>query len=113
MGHGHEAHERKGNTMEDWKGSITEEMQGEELGRVIADYWRVRVGSTVFFDEAISASKATGLPIDRIADVIEAMDSHRGHDYDADVLACSFVPEENVAKVCELLDQIQALCVSM
>lgn len=109
-----EAHERKGSTMEaQLTGTITEDMEGEQLSEIIVDHWHMGAGSTVFASEVFLACKATGLPADTIMDVIGAINEHRGHDTATDVLSHAFVPKENEQAVRDLLDQIQGLCVSM
>jgi hypothetical protein len=94
-------------------GTITEDVEGEELSRVIAEHWHAGAGSMLFFKDAIHAHEATGLPMNRIFDVIKAANDARGYEFAADVLDRAFVPEGNVQAVCDLLDQIQALCVAM
>lgn len=95
-------------------GSITEEMQGEELHAIVRRHWRMGIASGVRFHEGVTAAKMLGVPLAAIKEAINVIDRERGYnDPREDVMENYFVPEENVAKVCELLDQIQGLCVSV
>lgn len=96
--------------MKEWRGTIEEDVQGEELSRIIIRKWGVGAGSMLFFDEAISACRAMKVSPDSVTDFIRAVNVYRGHDFASDVLNHAFVPEENVQAVCDLLDQIQNLC---
>lgn len=93
--------------------TITEDMEGELLAEVLVDHWHAGAGSTLFADEMIHAARAARVSTDRILDVIESVNDYRGHDLDADTLAHSFVPQERIADVCALLDEIATMCVRM
>jgi len=112
---GIEAHERKGSTMEaQHAGTITEDedMEGIELGRLLNKHWRCGAGSMLYFDELISACRATETSADDVMEFIDAVNSYRHHKYEDDVMDTSFVPQENIEAVTALLDQVAALCVS-
>ena len=94
----------------EFAGPITEDMEGEILTKVICDHWHAGCGVMVTADELYSACKATHISPDRVMEFCGAVDEYRGHDHSADVLTCAFVPQENMDKVCELLDQIIGLC---
>ena len=98
--------------MSGFAGTITEDMEGEQLSEIIVDHWHTGAGSTVFASEIGAACKDTGLSADAIMDVIGAINERRGHDFATDVLDHAFVPKENEQAVRDLLDQIQGLCVS-
>lgn len=99
--------------MKEWKGTIEEDMRGEELSRIIVRQWGACAGSMLYFDELISACKAMKVSSDSVMDFIGAVNDYRGHNFATDVLEHAFVPEENVRAVCDLLDQVQGLCVKM
>lgn len=105
---GSEAHDRKDTTME-----FTEDMAGEELALTIRRHWGTGASSVVLLEDVVRACDATGLDAESVAGVFTVLNDAMGHDPEADVLEHAFVPEENVQAVCDLLDQIQALCVSM
>ncbi len=95
--------------------AITEGAKGEELARVLVDYWRIGAGSMLFVDDIVCACKALGMSpsLDDIMRFTEAVNEHRGHTFATDVLTHAFVPQENVETVHELLDQITSLCMEI
>lgn len=99
--------------MQEFQGTITEDMEGEILTKVICDHWHAGCGAMVLADEVFAACKATHISADRVLEFTHTVDEYRGHDHSADVLTCAFVPEENMGRVCELLDEIIGLCVKL
>ena len=96
-----------------FSGTITEDMEGEELSSLIVSHWHMGVGSTVFVDELAHAHEVMGISPDTVADAIKVMNAYRGHDFATDLLSHAFVPEANRQAVCDLLDRIITLCVSI
>lgn len=99
--------------MSAFAGTITEDMEGEELSSLIVNHWHIGAGSTVFVDELVHAQEVTGISVDAIADAVKAINQYRGHTFDADILTHAFVPDDNRQAVCDLLDQIIGMCVSV
>lgn len=99
--------------MSAFMGTITEDMEGEDLAMVISRYWNVGAGSMLYLDELVQAAEDTNVSCDRIVSVISSINAQRGHDYDTDVLEHAFVPAANVQAVHDLLDSIITLCVRM
>lgn len=92
------------------QGDFIDATSGEELAHVVVDHWHISAGSTVFIDELAYAKQVTGVTLDSIASVIDAVDAYRGHDFAVDVLSHALVPSANRRAVCDLLDQIVELC---
>ena len=97
--------------MQEWNGTLTKDMHVKELARVIVEHWNAGACSMLFIDDMMNACRALDVSADSIADFVKAVNDYRHHDYAADVLNNAFVPVENVQAVCDLLDQIQGLCV--
>ena len=97
--------------MSEFAGAFDESTEGEELASVIVKHWHIGAASTVYVDELIYAHEVTGISLDDIAAVVNAVNEFRHHDDATDVLAHAFVPSANLRDVCALLDQIQSLCV--
>lgn len=93
--------------------TITEDMAGEELALVIRHHWGVGASSVVLLEDVVRACDATGLDAESVAGTFKALNTSMGHDQTKDVLEHAFVPAQNMRAVCDLLDQIQALCVEM
>ena len=93
--------------------SVTVDIEGEELAKVIIDHWHVGCGATMFLEEVVDAHRATGVSLDDIAAVTKAIDERRGYEFGEDQLGRAYVPKANMRAVCNLLDQIQELCTPM
>lgn len=99
--------------MKECRGTIEEDMRGEELSRIIVRQWGAGAGSMLYLDELANACRAMEISADSVMDFIGAVNDYRRHDLATDVLDHAFVPEENVQAVCDLLNEVQALCVEM
>lgn len=97
--------------MKEWKGTLDEDIQGVELYRLMAKHWNLGVMDGLEINEAVAAAKTMGVSIDELFDGMESANHERGIDgKSTSVLEHGFVPAENVSRVCDLLNQIQDLC---
>lgn len=98
--------------MREWQGTLDEDIKGVELYRLVAKHWHVGVMDGLEINEAMTAAQTMGVSLDELFDGMESANRERGIDdmNSRSVLQHGFVPAENVSRVCDLLNQIQDLC---
>ena len=98
--------------MKEWKEAMDENAQGVGLAQLIAQQWHVGVADGIPFSEGMRAAKLMGVSGESLYGAIDALNHERGLGTPSDsVIECGFIPQENVGRVRDLLDEIQSLCV--
>lgn len=98
--------------MSEWLGELEKDTEGVELYRLIAGHWHMGTMDGFELNEAVAAAKAMGVSLDELFCGMAAANRERGigTTNTESVMQNGFVPSENVGRVCELLDEVQGLC---
>lgn len=101
--------------MRKWLGEIDESSEGVELHRLITQHWHMGTMDGLEINEFVAAAKTLGVSVDELFNGMDAANRERGvyEAHNESVMQSGFVPTENVARVRELLDEIQSLCLHL